>query len=393
MAHFRPRYAAGLLKKLSRLWPVVGVIGPRQVGKTSLIEHQIPLNESASLDDEETRADAQASAKAFLGRLSAPALIDEVQKAPKLFDALKLHIHSRKRPGQFFLTGSVSFSEGSAIRESLTGRIGLCRLYGLTLGEAEGLEAPSRAPEFTFKTGQKPRVEIDAFSRAMKVGGLPVPMFLRDPAQRAQYWSGWLSTTLIRDLGAQVRKGYEPDFAQFLLQEFGRILAAGELPQAHHFQVRSRAKLMRYLAAMESIFLLRKLTPHPLAVGKPAWLLHDSGLASHLIGSSLGEGTALSLARHTLWNELSALFEYAGDPQPALYFKSAKGSPVDLVIKGIPIRVVMLSEIGHGSWGWQEKAVLGAIKHLGAPFGILAAPVSKVFKSGKIWIVPWTAWS
>ncbi|MEK7690705.1 MAG: hypothetical protein AAB425_06770, partial [Bdellovibrionota bacterium] len=159
------------------------------------------------------------------------------------------------------------------------------------------------------------------------------------------------------------------------------------------FRTRSVRKTRRYLEAMETIFLVRKLPCHEMGVGKDAWLLADAGLATHLMDTATGEGAAISMARHCLLNEMSALFEYAGKSFFSRYFKSAKGSPVDLVVDQVPIRICPLSEPGRGPWGWHAKPVLGAMKSLGSDIGILAAPVDTVRRQGKLWIVPWSIWS
>ena len=393
MLRLRLRYAQPQIQKLASFWPIVGVVGLRQVGKTTLLEQQHSFASQRSLDDESVRSDANASAKNFLASLSTPALIDEVQKAPKLFDALKLQVHRERRPGRYFLTGSVSFSEGAGIRESLTGRIGLCHLHPLTLGEAAQVKQPS-APAFQFKKGQAPRLSPEVFSAAMTRGGMPVPMFMRDEAQRNLYWNGWLSTTLLRDLPKLFKKGFDPEFAYQTLEQLGAALREGELPTLKHFKVRSKRKLKTYLAAFEAVFVLRRLPCHDLGTGTEAWLFSDAGLAGYMMKTLSGEGVSLSLARHVFLNEISALKQYGASqiflPQ---YFKSQKGTPVDLVVDGVPIKIVPLSEAHRGPWGWHAKAALGAAKKLGAPMAVLAAPVNEVYREKDHWIVPWSIWS
>jgi hypothetical protein len=78
------------------------------------------IDRYASLDDESGLEDALLSGKTFLSKLGTPAVIDEVQKAPRLFDAIKLKVDLNRRPGGYFLTGSSQFSSKIGIRESLT---------------------------------------------------------------------------------------------------------------------------------------------------------------------------------------------------------------------------------------------------------------------------------
>lgn len=392
MPHLRHRYAENRLKKLASLWPIVGVIGPRQVGKTTLIENQFKLASRVSLDDETIAQDANNSAKTFLSKLETPALIDEVQKVPKLFDALKLNVHKERRPGKFFLTGSVSFSEGTGIRESLTGRIGLFHLHPLTAGEA--LELPAhKSLQLQFKSGDKARVKTDVVSQHLLKGGMPVPMFIRDATQRSLYWEGWLNTTLLRDLPRLFKKGFDVEFALRILEQLGKIYREGELATVAHFHVKSVAKLKNYLRAFESIFVLRKIPPHDLSTGKDIWYACDSGLAAHLMKAHSGEGETLTLARHFILNEISASLELHEGLHSITYYKSARGSAVEFVVHDTPIRVIPLSEIGKGPWGWYEKALQGAAKTLRSRSALLAAPVDSVYQDGKTTIVPWGIWS
>ncbi|MGK5086324.1 AAA family ATPase [Bdellovibrionota bacterium FG-2] len=385
MAHFRPRQAAAHLKKLASLWPAVGVLGLRQVGKTTFLEKQVRFHSNASLDHDSTRGDAET-----------PALVDEIQKVPKLFDALKLLVHKNRRPGQFFVTGSVSFSEGSGMRESLTGRMGVLQLFPLNISESLEMGSPG-LPTLKIKEikdGFIPRISLQDFSKAMVRGGMPVPMFLRDRSQSELFWSGWLNTSILRDLARLMKKGFEADFAFSLLEQMGRTLREGELPTTAHFQASSSRKLNRYLLGLESIFMIRKIPCHELGTGKDVWLPTDSGLASYLMKETQEEGATLSLARLTLLNELFSHHEYSGTRFFVRYFKSAKGTPVDMVLDNTPIRVVPLADVNRGPWGWHEKSVLGAMKKLKSKRGILLAPVDRahVQESG-ISILPWTMWS
>src|SRR3989338_1778801 len=97
MPHRRERHLTGFLKKQSSFWPVVGVVGLRQVGKSTLFRELIGLSAHyLTLDDEDTRGNAEASPKAFLVRQETPLVLDEVQKCPALFDAVKSAVDRRR---------------------------------------------------------------------------------------------------------------------------------------------------------------------------------------------------------------------------------------------------------------------------------------------------------
>ena len=387
MPHSRSRIATRWIQKLEGFWPSVGVTGLRQVGKTTLLREQMGISNFVSFDDEDTRETAENSAKVFLAQLTPPVIIDEVQKVPKLFDAIKSKVDRGKRPGLYYLTGSSQFSAKLGIRESLTGRIGLIQLFPMILRElnqvpdGKSCRDPLHQNPIPFK--------VEDVASAMNQGGMPVPAFLRDSSMLEMYWKSWLETIVYRDLTRVYGKGYDPEIAMDLLRQMGKLFAEGELPTSGHFRLHSR-KLKLYFQAMETVFLIRRFRCHETGTGKDYWLLGDSGLVRHLMNSQLNPGGTLSLVRHFVLNEMIARNEYAGVSLPQSYFKSAKGKPVDFIWNNVPIKFVERIQ----SLGWEERALEGAMKKLGAPLGILACPSDSVNIPKKgIATVPWSYWS
>lgn len=389
MPHERKRHALSQVRKLGSFWPVTGILGLRQVGKTTLLRKLAGVENFVSLDDEEMREEALHSAKNFLSKLTPPVIIDEVQKAPALFDAIKLQVDRRKIPGSYFLTGSSTFSSKLGIRESLTGRIGLLRLYPFTLSEIHQKEFMVERASFGHKI--PPRFSSEEVIRAVSVGGLPVPVFTRDSAQRDLYFKNWLETTLVRDAARVYGRGYDLDVGWSILRQFGKILQDGEWPTLRSFKQNSRV-LRRYLTAFEDVFLIRKMPSHEEAVGGDAWIFSDSGIARSIIGTEFGQGASLSLARVFLMNEILAGFEYAGKTLHPFYYKSARGSPIDLIGPDTAIKIT--TETKGGPLSYEERALAGAMKKLGMKAGLLAAPIDRFDPPGKgISLVPWGYWS
>ena len=390
MPHARPRFALESLGGLARFWPVVGLIGLRQVGKTTLTLQLPKVGEQVSLDDDQALEEAEASPSVFLSKRHEPLLIDEVQKAPKLFDAIKLTVDRKRRPGRFFLTGSARFSAKLGIRESLAGRIGLLQLHPLTLAEAQEKPfAKNQLAPFHNDISQRPRFSLDEFSAGMRLGGLPVPMFTRAPQQRRMYWRSWLDSILYRDIRRFVGRNYNPELALKILQQAASTLAQGDLPTLKTFPQKSTL-VRQYLAAFTDCFLLHKLDCHESGTGKEVWYFGDSGLLDYLMPQQAGEGVNLALARTYLLNEIAAGLEYSALPRLSTYFKSARGTPVDFIWDGVPIKVVARSS----SLGWEERSLAAAIKKLGASRGILAAPVrAPTLEKKGISVLPWMSWS
>ena len=387
MAHERARFLNAHLKRQGKLWPVVGVVGLRQCGKTTMLRDQLQISSYVTLDDDDDLTAAHAAPKVFIARHSLPLIIDEIQKAPKLFDAIKLLVDKKRIPGQFYITGSTQFSDRVGIRESLTGRIGLCQLFPMTLAEAQKHPPLTSLP----KLSSAPRFSWESLLQHSSKGGMPVPMFLRDEGQVKDYWKGWLETSIYRDLAICFRKSYQPETTKLILRTMGRVMADGEMPTLSHFEIDSR-RLRNYLEAMETIFMVRRISCHERGVGKDVWVFGDSGLAEYCIGNSKSDQATLSLIRHTLWNETSALMGYLGVSDNRQYFKSARGTVVDWVWDNIPMKIVT----SLNQRAFHERALRGAMAALNAKTGYLIAPTDRLEtppKAGGVGVLPWSMWS
>lgn len=134
------RLIEGTLTELSQKKGCIVVTGARQTGKSSILQHLFPDIEPVSLDLPRNAEAAETSGEEFLNRLSKPAIIDEVQYAPKLFRYLKADIDSHRFTGRsrYLLTGSQKFQLMESVSESLSGRAALLELHSLSTLELEG---------------------------------------------------------------------------------------------------------------------------------------------------------------------------------------------------------------------------------------------------------------
>lgn len=128
-----------VLAEVSQHFYVVFVTGPRQVGKTTLLEHADASRRFyVTLDHLNHRLVAQQDPAGFIDRLQLPVLLDEVQYAPQLFPYIKMKVDQLKQPGLFWLTGSQQFSMMKNLSESLAGRVVILPLSGISLAEEQG---------------------------------------------------------------------------------------------------------------------------------------------------------------------------------------------------------------------------------------------------------------
>ena len=217
-----------------------------------------------------------------------------------------------------------------------------------------------------------------------------MPLFTRNPEERGSFFTNWLETSIIRDAARAYGARYNPDVALSVLRQMGSVLAEGEIPTLKHFKQGSRS-LRKYLQALEDIFLLQKLYPHDASVAHEVWLPTDTGIAAHLMGGTIGEGRSLSLGRIFVLKEIRAVAEYSGKRIQPLYYKSARGSPVDLIWSGIPIKISVSSK---SQVAYDERALSAAMNRLKAKAALLAwAHDGLELDKHGISHVPWTFWS
>jgi predicted AAA+ superfamily ATPase len=380
-----------IILKASTFWPIVAVLGPRQAGKSTLLREQLSLGQFVTLDDEDTLDDVKHSAKVFLQKMPTPLIVDEAQKAPKLFDALKLLVDRKRLPGKYFLTGSSQFSAKIGIRESLTGRIGVYFLYPLTLAEAfnQHLDIKRATPWHHNKA----RFKIESMLLRFQSGALPVPLFTRDKELIDAYHRSWFDTTILRDAPRAYGRGYNPDMAISLIQQLTAALKLGDYATLKHFKQPART-VRRYMECFTDIFLVRAFTPHLEAIGGDLWTLFDTGVFAHLAGGVVGTGVQMSLIRICVLNEILANSEYSGQRLKLSYYKTARGAPIDLIWNDVLIKI---SHAQPSQVDYDLRPLRAAMKKLNFKKGVLLWGRDKIesekFGDSHIMMCPWTHFS
>lgn len=185
--------------------PVVLLNGARQTGKTTLVRN-LPVPHLAahyiSLDDAGFLSAARTDALGFLSGLSGPAVIDEVQRAPELFPAIKLMVDRQRTPGRFLLTGSANVLLLPQVSESLAGRMEILTLWPLAQAEVEGCTGSFVdrlfSPSVPVLTSQ-PVARAHLIERLLR-GGYPEPHARLTEARRRAWFNSYLTTILQRDV-------------------------------------------------------------------------------------------------------------------------------------------------------------------------------------------------
>ena len=287
------RTLAGTIARVSASFPVLLLTGPRQVGKTTLLDACAePGRGYVTLDDLDQRALAQADPALFLQRHPPPVIIDEVQYAPQLFSAIKVVIDRARQPGLFWLTGSQKFHLMQGITESLAGRVAILDLLGLSQAELAG-QAPRSLPfvpgaqwlESARGRAGRPQTLMDLY-HAIWRGGFP--QIALDPnTPRDIFYNSYLQTYIQRDVRSLARVGDELAFLRCVraaAARTGQLLNFADL--ARDVDVDQKT-VKAWLSILETSGLIYLLAPWHSNVTKrlvktPKLYFLDTGLCAYL---------------------------------------------------------------------------------------------------------------
>ncbi len=334
MPHNRFRFLSPLVQNSLKYWPVICLVGARQVGKSTLLK-RLDHRSYLTLDDPGTAQLASSNPQSIL---KPPCSLDEVQKAPLLFDAVKLDVDQEKRPGKFILTGSVRFSNRTLIRESLTGRAKTVQLFPLTCAEAAELEFENRWQTQTTRTFQV-RVQRKLFERILKNGGMPAIFSARSAAEVDSYWRSLIDSYVYRDLLFSVPKNAKPALALRILKAIAEILALGELPTFSRILKKTggtRSQAEKHLIGLEDLMVLQRVSSLDASASLDIFLPFDTAFFLSLLEiSNPQHDSAVHMAclQIRLLQEFLATQHYADVPSSLCYAESPQGRPVQLITK------------------------------------------------------------
>jgi len=332
------RNAARLLTEVATEYPVVGVVGPRQSGKTTLCRSCFPTHRYVSLEAPDTLAFAAEDPRGLLRSLRDGAVLDEVQNAPELLRYLQEEVDERPTSGRFVLTGSQQFGLRERVSQSLAGRIGLVTLHPCSVDEVQRFDgAPSELWDTIFR------------------GGYPRIHDRRLPA--ARWLADYVGTYVQRDVRQVLNIGDLGAFTTFVRLVAGRTATELNLSRLGADAGVSHHTARSWLSVLEASFLITPLIAWQRTVRKqlvraPKLHLFDSGLAAHLLGITSRDQLAYHPLRGALFeswvvSELTKVVTQQGRFDRLYHYRDAKGLEVDLVIESP--EVVHLVEVKSGA--------------------------------------------
>ena len=376
---FYPRYIGQRLDEALADSPVVLIQGPRQCGKTTLaqmvcapasLNRRDALKVSRALppgfltaetrdygyisfDDDVARAGAEADPMGFVGDLPEKVILDEVQRVPWLFTALKMEVDRKRVPGRFVLTGSADVLRVPTIQDSLAGRLEVIRLHPLAQveisGERSSASASDGSPRFLdslfgrgFKIQRTERLGRELCER-IAAGGYPAALARPPGHRRANWYRNYLDAQTQRDVRDLVRIhtiDALPRLLSLSAAQTANLFNVSEL--AAPFQI-SRPTIQDYIVLLERVFLLERLSPwHSNRLSRlvktPKLHMGDTGLACALLGvdaADLAADRALlgQLLETFVFQELRRQASWHEDFFTFFHYRDRDKTEVDIVIE------------------------------------------------------------
>lgn len=342
---FYERTVKQTILNVNETFPVLLVTGPRQVGKSTLLESLAEEGRKiVSLDNPTIRALAKTDPELFLQRYSPPVMIDEVQYAPELFPYIKTIVDKRKKNGDFWLTGSQMFRMMQNVTETLSGRVGIVPMLGLTNSEIHGNHfAPFDADvqKLITRLGQaKPMTVTEVFERIYK-GSMPA-VYKDDKMNLSIFYESYLDTYISRDIRELDTVANETAFLQFVKAVAARTATVVNYEALASEVGISAPTAKTWLSLLISCGVVTLIQPYAnnalkRVIKSPRMYFLDTGLCAHLLGwgsPEVLENSAMSGAFFETWvvSEIYKSYLNAGKKPPLYYYRDSNKKEIDLII-------------------------------------------------------------
>jgi len=319
-------------QEIMKIFPAAGLIGPRQVGKTTVAKQVAEAEDHLYLDLENAgERDKLKDPVFFLSQFADRCVIlDEVQFMPELFPALRGIIDADRRPGRFIVLGSASPDIIRNSAETLAGRIGYLQLTPFTLRE------------------------VDDLQQLWLRGGFPLSYLAATDKASATWRRHFITTYIQRDLGLL---GLQTDVQ--IMDRFWHMLATaqGNLLNAESFARSlnvSRPTITRYLDFLEGAFMVRALRPWFINTNKrlvksPKIYIRDSGILHSLLGLHTYEALLNHVQVGASWEGfvIEQIINNLGDDIQPWFYRTQQGAECDLLLEKNG-KVIAIIEIKHG---------------------------------------------
>ncbi len=336
-----------VVAEVTKEYPVVLVTGPRQVGKTTMLQKLMEGTGRSyvSLDDLNERSIAKNDPELFLQLHKPPVLIDEVQYAPELFTYIKIYVDRNHNPGDFWLTGSQVFKLMRGVQESLAGRVAVLSLTSLSQAEiCNGKMEPFTVDIEALLTRAKERKPADAreiFDRIFK-GSMPAIVSGKNSNSQI-FYSSYLTTYIERDVKELSDAIDSLKFLNFITAAAARCSQMLNISDIARDADISQKQAKDWLGILETLGIIFYLHPYSnnllkRLVKTPKLYFYDTGLVCYLTKWSSAETLESgamngAVLENYVVAEIMKTYLNSGKEPFMYYYRDKDAKEIDIVLE------------------------------------------------------------
>lgn len=314
-------------------YPVVTVFGPRQSGKTTLVQMTFPDKLYYSLEEPDLRMAVETDPRGFLANLADGCVLDEIQRLPQLLSYIQGIVDRAQKKGMFILTGSHQPELHQSVSQILAGRTAVLSLLPFSLSELRNYRKKWETFDLIV-TGMYPRIH-------------------EEKLKSGRFFNGYFQTYVERDVRALINLKDLGQFQQFLTLLAGRIGQIINYTSLSNDVGVSATTIKNWISVLKASFVVFELPPffeniRKRVVKSPKIYFNDVGLATYLLGIETADQLYRDPLRGGLYENFVILEIFKArlnsGKRPDLYFyRDTHGNEVDLVIREarmlIPIEI------------------------------------------------------
>jgi len=341
------RNLENVVSHVTKEYPVVLVTGPRQVGKTTMLQKLMEGTERGyvTLDDLNERNIAKTDPELFLQLHKPPVLIDEIQYAPELFTYIKIHVDKNHEPGAFWLTGSQVFKLMRGVQESLAGRVAVLSLTSLSQAEISGVDMEPFMIDMEALCDRKAnREETDTRGIFERIYRGSMPAIVSGANSNSQiFYSSYLTTYIERDVRELSDAIDSLKFFKFITAaaaRCGQMLNVADIARDADINQTQTKNWLGILETLGIIFYLHPYSNNLLKrlVKTPKLYFYDVGLVCYLTKWSNAETLECgamngAILENYVVSEIMKTYLNCGKEPYLYYYRDKDAKEIDIILE------------------------------------------------------------
>ena len=341
------RNLESVVSQLTHEYPVILVTGPRQVGKTTMLQKLMEGTDRGyvTLDDLNERAIAKSDPELFLQLHKPPVLIDEVQYAPELFTYIKIHVDKNHNPGDFWLTGSQVFKLMQGVQESLAGRVAVLSMTSLSQAEISGGQIEPfmvELDELNKRIAEREPADVKEIFERIYRGSMPAVVSGLNTNSHI-FYSSYLSTYIerdVRELSDAIDSLKFLNFMTAVAARCGQMLNVAEIARDADINQKQAKAWLGILETLGIIFYLHPYSNNLLKrlVKTPKLYFYETGLVCYLTKWSSAETLQSgamngAILENYVVSEIRKTYLNCGKEPYMYYYRDKDNKEIDIIME------------------------------------------------------------